>query len=91
LKLKVEFNFKGARQDMIVCICNRVCDRKIKETIQAGAQTVEAVGRACHAGTGCGACQEEIQDMIDTASAAPRCDASRLKVLSPYLMPGKAA
>lgn len=75
---------------MIVCICKHVSDRKINECIQAGADTVEAVGRGCRAGTDCGGCQEQIQDMID-ANCAARCDASRLKVLSPYPMPGKAA
>ena len=76
---------------MIVCICQRVSERKINDCIQAGADTVEAVGRACKAGTGCGACLEQIQDMIDECHCQARCDASRPKVLSPYLMPGKAA
>jgi bacterioferritin-associated ferredoxin len=76
---------------MIVCICKRVSDRKIDDTIQAGATTVDGVGRACGAGTGCGACRDEIQGMIDESRCGRRCEASRLKVLSPYLEPGKAA
>jgi len=72
---------------MIVCICKRVTDRQIVKAIVDGASTVEEVGRACNAGTGCGACTEQIQSLIDCA----RCDHPRVKVLSPYLVPGRAA
>jgi bacterioferritin-associated ferredoxin len=72
---------------MIVCICKRVTDRQVNSAIIEGASTVEEVGRACKAGTGCGACTEQIQDMIDCS----RCDHPQLKVLSPYLAPGRAA
>jgi len=75
---------------MIVCICKRVTDRQVNAAIDAGATSVEAVGQACKAGTGCGACHEQIADMIEE-SCCGRCDHPRLKVLSPYLMPGKAA
>jgi bacterioferritin-associated ferredoxin len=74
---------------MIVCICKRVSERQVKAAIDGGAVTVEAVGRACHAGTGCGACHEQIREYIDDACGA--CDHPELTVLSPYLMPGKAA
>ena len=57
LSLKVEFNFRN----MIVCICKRVTDRQVNTAIIEGASTVEEVGRACKAGTGCGACTEQIQ------------------------------
>ncbi len=78
---------------MIVCSCKRVCHRKINAAIEGGATTVEAVGRSCRAGTGCGACHEQIQEMIDaSASDIASCDLGRPAVLSPaYLSPGKAA
>jgi len=78
---------------MIVCICKRVCHRQINAAIEGGAETVEAVGRACRAGTGCGACRDQIEDMIESAQAnAACCDHAPLAVLSPaYFSPGKAA
>ena len=43
-----------------------VTDGQVKEAIGQGAGSVDEVGDACGAGTGCGACHEQIQDMIDT-------------------------
>jgi bacterioferritin-associated ferredoxin len=74
---------------MIVCICKLVTDRQVKSAIAEGASTVAEVARACQAGTGCGACTEQIQEMIDCSRC--RCDHPQLKVLSPYLEPGRAA
>lgn len=42
---------------MIVCSCFRVSDRDVKAAIRHGAGTVEAIGAACDAGTGCGSCE----------------------------------
>jgi bacterioferritin-associated ferredoxin len=50
---------------MYVCICRAVTDKQVKATIHAGADTVEAVTRACGAGGDCGGCQGMIEDMID--------------------------
>ena len=64
---------------MIVCLCKVVSHRKIEQSIDQGARTVQAVGRACGAGTGCGACRGHIQKMIDERAAgaddAPDCAA----------------
>jgi bacterioferritin-associated ferredoxin len=49
---------------MIVCSCLGVFERTVNRAIDAGAVTVEAVGRACGAGTDCGACHELIDDLI---------------------------
>lgn len=70
---------------MIVCICKRVSDRSIRAAIDAGASSVEEVGQACKAGTGCGACHESIHEMLCERSAEARCSRLSLKVLSPYL------
>ena len=45
---------------MYVCLCRAVTSRSIVSSIHAGATTVDAVGLACGAGTGCGKCQETI-------------------------------
>lgn len=50
---------------MIVCICRGVRCSEIRAAVRAGAETVEAVGEACEAGTDCGSCQFVVQDLID--------------------------
>jgi bacterioferritin-associated ferredoxin len=84
LKLKVDFNFRKA---MIVCVCRRVSDQQIRAAVAAGARTVEEVGACCRAGTGCGACHEVIEGLIQDQD----CERLRLKVLSPYLQRQEAA
>lgn len=49
----------------IVCTCFEVSEEEIREAIKKGATTVEAVGDETNAGTGCGACQSRIQELID--------------------------
>jgi len=49
---------------MIVCICRAVPDRVIRTVIERGANSIEAIGAACRAGTGCGACREMLADML---------------------------
>lgn len=54
---------------MIVCLCVGVNDRDIVGAITDGAHTVDQIGACSGAGTGCGACREFIQDMLDEAGA----------------------
>lgn len=55
---------------MYICICAGVPDVEIRSCIARGASTVEEVGDACGAGTGCGSCHEEI-DVFLAAEHAP--------------------
>jgi bacterioferritin-associated ferredoxin len=91
--LNIIFNFEpkaGAatsamRAIVIVCFCVTSSDRDIAEAIDAGAHTVEQVGRTCGAGTGCGSCRGYIRDMIDSCGARcpPQCrDCPRLATIS---------
>jgi bacterioferritin-associated ferredoxin len=50
---------------MLICLCKAVNDQKVRATIRSGASTVREVGRACGAGTDCGACHRMIRCMID--------------------------
>lgn len=50
---------------MFVCVCKAVTDVQVTESIEAGAETREAVTRACGAGGDCGACHGMIEDMIE--------------------------
>jgi bacterioferritin-associated ferredoxin len=63
---------------MIVCICRVVSDRTVRNVVAAGADSVEKVAMACGAGTGCGACREQVAGIIadckgSCASATPLC------------------
>ena len=49
---------------MIVCMCHPASDRDIDAIIDDGARTVEEIGQRCRAGTGCGACVEELRDRL---------------------------
>jgi len=51
-----------------VCLCRAVSDRKVRKAISHGATTVEEVGGACGAGTGCGGCRPEIEALLCAAA-----------------------
>lgn len=41
---------------MIVCLCRGISEREIRHVVAGGADTPEAIGAACGAGTDCGTC-----------------------------------
>jgi NAD(P)H-nitrite reductase large subunit len=49
---------------VLVCHCHKVCHRRVLEACDAGAESVEEVGRACGAGTSCGGCRPLVEDLI---------------------------
>jgi NAD(P)H-nitrite reductase large subunit len=49
----------------IVCNCNGVSRERIIAAAKAGHRTVEAIGLATRAGTGCGSCRAEIQALLE--------------------------
>lgn len=52
--------------DEIVCNCFQVTKGEIIEAIkEKKLTTVEQVGEATNAGTGCGGCQDTIQEILD--------------------------
>jgi nitrite reductase (NADH) large subunit len=51
----------GART---VCNCHRVSEAGIAEAVRAGACSVELVGGVTKAGTGCGSCKSEIEQLV---------------------------
>ncbi len=48
----------------IVCACHAVGERTLTEAIARGAESVEALGRALKAGTGCGSCIPELKALL---------------------------
>lgn len=55
---------------MYVCICTAVSDTEVRSCIARGARTVEEVGDACGAGTGCGSCHDHIDVFLVAANAS---------------------
>jgi assimilatory nitrate reductase catalytic subunit len=58
----------ASAQGATICVCHGVTETRIVDAIKAGAQTVEAVGAACRAGTNCGSCIPELRRIIADAS-----------------------
>ncbi len=55
--------------DDIICNCNEISRAEIIKAIkEKGLKTVEEVGEATTAGTVCGGCQEEIQEILDAVN-----------------------
>ena len=65
---------------MLVCHCHRICDRTIRESIREGARSIDEVGDACRAGTGCGGCRQAIAGLLRDQDEPARC---ALTVLQP--------
>jgi len=59
---------------VLVCLCHPASDRDIDAVIGDGAQSVEDIGRRCGAGTGCGACVDELRERLAArgVNACPR-------------------
>ena len=50
---------------MIVCVCNRLNEDRIRAAIQSGAADSEDVYARCGVRKNCGRCQEMIEEMLD--------------------------
>jgi bacterioferritin-associated ferredoxin len=53
-------------------LCFPTSDRDVDNAIDDGARTVAEIGRRCGAGTGCGACVDELRDRL-SAKGATAC------------------
>ncbi|MBX3162410.1 MAG: (2Fe-2S)-binding protein [Deltaproteobacteria bacterium] len=50
---------------MLICLCHPTSDRDLDAVIDNGATTVQEIGQRCGAGTGCGACVEDLRDRLN--------------------------
>jgi bacterioferritin-associated ferredoxin len=50
---------------MFVCVCKAVSEREVRECIAGGATSRAAVTKACEAGGVCGACHQQIEEMVE--------------------------
>ncbi len=53
----------------ILCSCFQVSEARIREAIEGGATTPEALGKALRCGTNCGSCIPELQQLIARTSS----------------------
>lgn len=70
---------------VLVCLCHPANERDIDAAIDDGARTVQEIGRKCGAGTGCGACVDELRDRLAAkgANSCPRdCSSDLVSVRS---------
>lgn len=52
---------------MLVCLCHPASERDVDACIAQGARSVDAIGAACGAGTGCGSCLDELRQRLALA------------------------
>lgn len=50
---------------MYACICKAVTVYEIEDAIDAGADTIEAIGCATRAGTNCTTCHDHLDEIIE--------------------------
>ena len=67
---------------MIICLCHAVRDRDLDAAIAGGAASVAEAGRACGAGTGCGACIPDVEDRLTRSGGCGDCPRSLASVRS---------
>lgn len=49
---------------MICCVCKNVNDKKVKEAIENGAETIEEIVEETGACTGCKCCKARIESLL---------------------------
>jgi bacterioferritin-associated ferredoxin len=69
-----EKHYQIHKDTVLVCICHPTSDRDVESVIDDGARTVAEIGQKCGAGTGCGACVDELRDRLSArgANGCPR-------------------
>ncbi len=50
--------------ERVVCNCNKVTEQALCEAISAGCESIEGLGEATRAGTGCGSCKGELAQLL---------------------------
>lgn len=55
---------------MVICLCNNVNSKTIKDSIDQGAKTLDAVRKSTGASTCCGKCEYHVSKMLDEAEIA---------------------
>jgi bacterioferritin-associated ferredoxin len=72
---------------MLVCLCHPANERDIDECIRDGARSVEDIGEMCGAGTGCGACREELRERLERSGICGDSDRATPRGCTSALVP----
>ncbi len=73
---------------MIVCHCQEVTERAIRQAVRRGARTRRDVARSCRAGATCGGCGPAVERILASERARERrAELSSLEELSPTASP----
>ncbi len=67
---------------MLVCHCNGVSDRAIRKAVRKGARNASDVGMRTGAGTCCGGCIENVNDIIRAEAGKARDKAALTDIVS---------
>jgi NAD(P)H-nitrite reductase large subunit len=59
------------KREKIACNCHNVSYGKIIDAVHAGADTVEKIGEATGAGTGCGGCRPFLASFLEDMKRFP--------------------
>ena len=54
----------------MLCVCRRVPESRVREVVEGGARTFEAVQAATNCSTGCGTCEGAVRALIRRCSDA---------------------
>lgn len=71
-----DFSLADMPDDKQICDCNGVCKGAIVKAIKGGKTTVQAVGKATRAGTGCGSCKKLVKGLIEAVNGEVKADPS---------------
>ncbi|RZT86425.1 bacterioferritin-associated ferredoxin [Pseudonocardia sediminis] len=59
---------------LFACICAAATESEVRDCVRLGALTVEEIGDACGAGTGCGSCVNTLGVLLMTTAAPSDLD-----------------
>jgi nitrite reductase (NADH) large subunit len=57
--------------DRTVCACNKVSEAAVRQSIDEGCDSIEAIAAATRAGTGCGSCKNELARLLARPGKKP--------------------
>ena len=63
--------YGSGAHEKTVCNCHKVSDAAIQQAVSEGARSVDAVGLATRAGTGCGSHRTEIARLVQLVPSGP--------------------
>ncbi len=71
-----EFSLADMPDNKQICDCNGISKGQIAACIRSGKTTVQTVGKATRAGTGCGSCRKMIHGLIEEIAGQVKADPS---------------